>query len=166
MRAVMAGAAVCRSPSHDPAYGPLRGVKGALRRAAPALDPAPGGRYQPLVPAVHLSVPTGNSFARLDSAVPRYSPPPNSARHSGRKSLRQLQCSHFCLALIKERKCKIPVLRETTPPCFPLNSGGHNSKPGRPRRAAVNLTQPSKPGRPHLWGGSGGVRGGWSIARL
>jgi hypothetical protein len=52
MRVDMAVGAKCRTHSHAPAYFPLRGVKGSLRRAAPALDSASGagtvGRRRPI----------------------------------------------------------------------------------------------------------------------
>ena len=52
MRVDMATGAKCRTHSHAPAYFPLRGVKGSLRRAAPALDSASGagtvGRRRPI----------------------------------------------------------------------------------------------------------------------
>ena len=122
MRADMTLGAACRPHSHKQVCAPLRGVKGPLRQAAPALDTAPAAR--PPAPAV--SHPGIDSHALiLLSRV--NSQPLNNARHSARKSPRQLRLSFSQPAVLKDRNRNLPIFRETKDACFPLDSGGHNT---------------------------------------
>jgi len=61
----MAAVAVCRPHSHAPACGPLRDIKGPLRRAAPALDIALAA-----TPLAASGVPPGNRFTSPLSLCP------------------------------------------------------------------------------------------------
>ena len=125
-RAWMAEGTACRPLSHRLASARLRGVKGALRRAPPALDPSPSGTPKHKPHGCPIPKWTRITQSPLSHTGTRSV---NSARCSARKPLPSLKFPRRRLAMLQDRIRHEPQIARDEQTWFSSNRGGHNKSP-------------------------------------